>query len=176
MTQNNLGSALAEKGSRIAGAAGISLLAQAVAAYRQALEVRTRSSLPQGWAMTQTNLGSVLAQQGYRISGAEGTKLLGEAAVAFRQALEVYTRSEQPQRWAIVVNNLAQTYLEMKEWANYVDCLEELAFATNDHKKYEAVLSYYRDVVKNILKVYDLERRWREKSEGDIRNNKQDKQ
>jgi hypothetical protein len=33
-------------------------LAQAVAAYRSALEVYTREQLPQNWAMTQTNLGN----------------------------------------------------------------------------------------------------------------------
>jgi hypothetical protein len=35
-------------------------LTVAVTAYRQALEVWTRTDLPQGWAMTQNNLAKVL--------------------------------------------------------------------------------------------------------------------
>jgi len=36
------------------------LLQEAVAAYRSALEVRTKTDQPQDWAMTQNNLGGVL--------------------------------------------------------------------------------------------------------------------
>ena len=39
MTQNNLGNALQEQGIRTGGEAGAHLLAEAVTAYRQALEV-----------------------------------------------------------------------------------------------------------------------------------------
>ena len=39
MTQNNLGNALQEQGIRTGGAEGRALLAEAVAAYRQALDV-----------------------------------------------------------------------------------------------------------------------------------------
>ena len=60
MTQNNLGNALKEQAIRSEGALGTELLAQAVAAYRSALEVRTREQLPQNWAMTQNNLGLTL--------------------------------------------------------------------------------------------------------------------
>ena len=42
MTQNNLGSALQNQGIRTGGVHGTELLAQAVDAYRSALEVRTR--------------------------------------------------------------------------------------------------------------------------------------
>ena len=56
MTQNNLGLVLWAQGKRTAGEAGTALLAEAVAAYRQALEVRTRATLPQDWARTQKNL------------------------------------------------------------------------------------------------------------------------
>ena len=38
------------------GAQATELFAQAVAAYRSALEVRTREQLPQDWAATQNNL------------------------------------------------------------------------------------------------------------------------
>ena len=58
MTQNNLGNALWDLGRRSGGEEGRKLLGEAVAAYRSALEVRTKADLPQGWAMTQNNLGN----------------------------------------------------------------------------------------------------------------------
>ena len=54
------------KGIRTGGERGTQLLAEAVAAYRQALEVYTRETLPQQWAMTQNNLGNALGDQGIR--------------------------------------------------------------------------------------------------------------
>jgi tetratricopeptide (TPR) repeat protein len=56
MTQNNLGIVLRDQGIRTGGEAGTRLLAEAVAAYRQALEVRTQDTLPLQWAQTQRNL------------------------------------------------------------------------------------------------------------------------
>jgi hypothetical protein len=64
MTQNNLGAALCQQGIRTGGEAGTELLSQAVAAFREALIVRTRDSLPQDWAVTQNNLGIALFQLG----------------------------------------------------------------------------------------------------------------
>ena len=72
------------------------MLAEAVAAYRQALEVRTRETLPQDWAMTQNNLGNALRDQGIRTGGERGIQLLAEAVAAYRQALEVRTRETLP--------------------------------------------------------------------------------
>ena len=56
MMQNNLGNAFHEQGIRIAGSEGERLLGQAVEAYRNALEVRTRTDMPQDWAVTWHNL------------------------------------------------------------------------------------------------------------------------
>lgn len=56
MTQNNLGNALQEQGLRTGGEAGAKLLAQAVQAYRAALEVYTREHFPPQWEKTQRNL------------------------------------------------------------------------------------------------------------------------
>ena len=106
MTQNNLGIALKTQGERTEGAAGTQLLAEAVTAYRKALEVYTRAALPQGWAATQNNLGTALQTQGERTEGAAGAQLLVEAVTAHRQALEVYTRAALPQDWAMTQNNL----------------------------------------------------------------------
>jgi hypothetical protein len=52
------------------------LLGQAVAAYRSALEVRTRELLPQDWAATQNNLGLALSAQAARTEGPKGAELL----------------------------------------------------------------------------------------------------
>ena len=57
MTQNNLGNALSTLGERESGTAR---LEEAVAAYRAALEERTRERVPLDWAMTQNNLGNAL--------------------------------------------------------------------------------------------------------------------
>jgi len=66
MTQNNLGGVLWDQAARIEGAEGNELLSQAVAAFRNALEVFTREQLPQGWAATQHNLAAALQDQAAR--------------------------------------------------------------------------------------------------------------
>ena len=98
--------ALAELGTRSAGEEGRKLLEDAVAAYRSALEVRTKADLPQDWAKTQNNLGTALAELGTRSGGEEGRKLLEDAVAAYRSALEVYTKADLPQDWAMTQNNL----------------------------------------------------------------------
>ena len=57
MTQNNLGNALQTLGMR---ESGTTRLEEAVAAYRAALEERTRERVPLQWAATQNNLKVVL--------------------------------------------------------------------------------------------------------------------
>ena len=53
MTQNNLGAALSDQGIRTGGEQGRALLADAVKAYRNALQVYTRDQLPQEWAIPE---------------------------------------------------------------------------------------------------------------------------
>ena len=100
MTQNNLGNALATLGERESGTAR---LEEAVAAYRAALEERTRERVPLDWAMTQNNLGNALRALGERESG---TARLEEAVAAYRAALEERTRERVPLDWAMTQNNL----------------------------------------------------------------------
>ena len=64
---------------------GTARLEEAVAAYRAALEERTRERVPLDWAMTQNNLGNALRTLGERESG---TARLEEAVAAYRAALE----------------------------------------------------------------------------------------
>jgi hypothetical protein len=55
-TQNNLGAALKNLGTRESGTAK---LEQAVAAYRDALQERARERVPLDWAFTQMNIALV---------------------------------------------------------------------------------------------------------------------
>ena len=82
---------------------GTEQLAAAVAAYRSALEERTRERVPLEWAMTQENLGTALLVLGGRESG---TTHLEEAVNAYRAALEERTRGRVPLEWAMTQVNL----------------------------------------------------------------------
>lgn len=97
---NDLGNALAELGTREADPAR---LEQAVAAYRLALEERTRERARLDWAMTQNNLGNALRILGMREAG---TARLEQAVEASRLALEEATRETVPLQWAATQNNL----------------------------------------------------------------------
>ena len=99
-TQNNLGNALRTLGERESGTAR---LEEAVAAYRDALEERTRERVPLDWATTQNNLGIALRTLGERESG---TARLEEAVAAYRDALQERTRERVPLDWAMTQNNL----------------------------------------------------------------------
>jgi hypothetical protein len=92
--RNNLGNALRTLGERESGTAR---LEEAVAAYRAALEERTRERVPLGWAMTQNNLGNALSRLGERESG---TARLEETVAAYRAALEELTHERVPLQWA----------------------------------------------------------------------------
>jgi hypothetical protein len=72
----NLGVALDDLGKR---ESGTQHLTEAVAAYRAALEERTRALVPLEWASTQNNLGNALTDLGERESG---TQHLTEAVAA----------------------------------------------------------------------------------------------
>ncbi len=99
MTQNNLGNALATLGERGDGAA----LAQAVAAFEQALLEYTRDRAPLDWAMTQNNLGNAMLTLGRRGDDAA----LAQAVTAYEQALLERTRDRAPLAWAMTQENMA---------------------------------------------------------------------
>jgi tetratricopeptide (TPR) repeat protein len=91
---NDLAVSLSTLGARESGTAR---LEEAVAAFRAALEERTRERVPRNWATTQNNLGTALWSLGARESG---TARLEEAVAAFRAALEERTRERVPLNWA----------------------------------------------------------------------------
>ncbi len=74
-------------------------LEEAVAAFRAALEERTRERVPLDWAMTQMNLGAALAHLGERESG---TARLEQAVAACNACLAV-TDALWPRQWVRTV-------------------------------------------------------------------------
>ena len=99
-TQNNLGNALQRLGERESGTAR---LEEAVAAYRAALEERTRERVPLQWAMTQNNLGNALSsarRAGERDGAARGG---GRMPIARRWRND--TRERVPLDWAASFGN-----------------------------------------------------------------------
>jgi DNA-binding SARP family transcriptional activator len=127
-SQSNLGLALVVLATRKGyGATQAALLAEAVLAFRAALQVQTRVEHPMDWARTEDNLGYALRRQamnainwtvvgsqwvmaGNDISG--GAALLDEAVAAHRAALEIRTRTDCPRDWAITQNRLGRALLE----------------------------------------------------------------
>ena len=77
-----------------------------IAAYEQALQVRTRDAFPEDWAATQNNLANAYNN---RIRG-ERAENLERAITAYEQALHVYTHDAFPEKWAMTQNNLANAY------------------------------------------------------------------
>ena len=94
MTQHNLGATLKTLGQKESDTAR---LEQAIIAFCDALEERTRERLPIQWAMTKNNLGNALWRLGQTESG---TGRLEEAVIAFHDALEEFTRERMPLDWA----------------------------------------------------------------------------
>jgi tetratricopeptide (TPR) repeat protein len=77
-----------------------------VAAYREALKVRTRDRVPLQWAITQNNLGNTLLRLGERESG---TGRLEEAVAAYKAALVVFEPAKATHYIEITKKNLQHT-------------------------------------------------------------------
>jgi tetratricopeptide (TPR) repeat protein len=95
------------------GAQGRELLAEAVTAYRNALQVYTREQLPQDWARTQNNLGLALKDQGISTGGEQGRTLLAEAVTAFESALEVFKAARMNWHVGIIEKNIDEARKEL---------------------------------------------------------------
>src|SRR5689334_7776679 len=104
--QNSIGNTLKEQATSVEGPDTARLFSEAAAAYRRALQVLTRDSMPQDWATTQHSLGYVLQEQGVRSNGPEAARLLSDAVAAYKQALQVRTREQLPLHWAMTQNDL----------------------------------------------------------------------
>ena len=118
MTQNNLGGALFNLnvwGGKVPPE-------EAIAAFRAALEERTRQRVPLDWAATQHNLGIVLGTLGR----------LEEAIAAYRAALEERTRQRVPLDWAATQHNLGLVLFQLGERENGTERLFEAVNAFRD--------------------------------------------
>ena len=113
------GKALTALGERESGTAR---LEEAVAAYRAALEERTRARAPLDWAGKQNGLGNALSLLGERESG---TARLEEAVAAYRAALEELPRAHAPRTWAMTQNNLGNALSRLGEQESGTARLEE---------------------------------------------------
>jgi tetratricopeptide (TPR) repeat protein len=107
---------------------------EAVAAYRAALQERTRERVPLNWAATQNNLGAALHTLGGRESG---PAWLEEAVAAYRAALQERTRERVPLNWAATQNNLGAALQTLGERESGTARLEEAVAA------YRATLQEY---------------------------------
>jgi CHAT domain-containing protein len=77
-----------------------------IAAYEQALTVRTQANLPIEWAEITNNLAAAYAD---RIKG-DRTKSIEEETMFYEQALTVRTQANLPIEWATTTMNLALAY------------------------------------------------------------------
>jgi len=107
-------------------------LLAAIAAYREALQERTRERVPLDWATTQTNLGNALWALGQREAG---TARLQEAVTAYREALKEWTRERVPLQWAATQNNLG-------------NALAILGEREGGNKRLEGAVAAYRDALR----------------------------
>ena len=108
------------------GAQASQYLQQAVDAYHNALQVRTREQLPQDWAATQNNLGNALRDLAERSEGAQASQYLQQAFDAFHSALNVYSESGFPAQWTQITRTLANAYEIEKDWDHALECYEQL--------------------------------------------------
>jgi tetratricopeptide (TPR) repeat protein len=129
-----------ELGGRVEGAAGPRLLAEALAAYRQAETFYTRAQMPRQWAIAQNSMGAVLRELSNRTDGGESTKYLNEAADLFRTTLEVLTRTQTPQQWAMAQNNLG---VVLSELGGRVEGSESAKYLNESVAAYRAALEIH---------------------------------
>ena len=144
-TQSGIGNSLREQSTRAEGPEVVRLLGEAASAYRRALLVLTRDSLPQDWATTQHNLGYVLQEQGVRASGREAIRLISEGVAAYREALSVRTREQLPLQWAMTQNDLGNALQAQGARSEGPEARRLLAEATAAYAR--ALLVFTREYV-----------------------------
>jgi tetratricopeptide (TPR) repeat protein len=161
MTENNLGNALSVQATRRSGAQATDLLAQAVQAYRAALEVYTKANLPQDWAATQINLGRTLTDQGERSTGAQATELLAQAVKAYQSALEVDSRVEMPHDWAEAQSGMGKTLADQGDFSRASHAIEaSMEILPIDIKFVQHAASNYYNRLFRYDRAYELAEQW----------------
>jgi tetratricopeptide (TPR) repeat protein len=143
--QSGIGNSLREQSTRTEGPEAARLLGEAASAYRRALLVLTRDSMPQDWATTQHNLGYVLQEQGVRASGREAIRLISQGVAAYREALSVRSREQLPLQWAMTQNDLGNALQAQGVRSDEPEARRLLAQATVAYR--EALLVFTREYV-----------------------------
>lgn len=104
----NLGNALASFGTRAPEKEAISLINEAIEAYRLALSHFTKQDHPETWSMVQHNLGAALYLRGAKTETSDDrTRYYEEAVTIFSAALEIRRMDTHPELWAMTLQNLA---------------------------------------------------------------------
>jgi tetratricopeptide (TPR) repeat protein len=142
-TQNSNANTLKDEGRSVDGPEAVRLLGEAASAYRRALLVFTRDSMPLEWATTQHNLGFALQEQGARAKAPEATRLLAEAVAAYRQALTIRTREQLPRQWATTQNDLGNALQGQGTRAEGVEAIRLLSEAADAYG--QALLFFTRE-------------------------------
>jgi hypothetical protein len=83
------------------------LLTDAVAASRASLEVVTRRSNAELWAIQKWTLGDALCALAEESTPTARIKVLGEAIAVYRQGLEVFTETAFPTQHADLAKEIA---------------------------------------------------------------------
>jgi serine/threonine protein kinase len=96
-----------ELGTRSGAEEGRKLLEDAVAAFRSALEVRTKADLLQDWVKTQNNLSDALEIIGNQLEGQEGLKRKRESVELLREVVSNQPDDLSRYRLASALGDLA---------------------------------------------------------------------
>jgi len=99
-------------------------LKMAIAAYEEALAVRTRESHPQEYAETKNFLGRALVTLSGPTSGPEDAANLKRAIRAFEEALTIRTLEASPREYAETQNNLGIAYRNLSKLEDREENLE----------------------------------------------------
>jgi len=110
--------------------AAFSRLEEAIKAFREALEVRTRDKVPLRWAQGQSNLGAALLELAHHDNR---NGLLEDAVEACRQALKERPRDRHPLQWAetqeilgIALMSIGENTRDAKQVAKAIDVFQEV--------------------------------------------------
>ncbi len=161
--QNLLGTAHCQLGIRVDGESSRVHLAQAVLAYRSALEVYTKKDLPQDWATTQNNLGVALKDQAQRLppDSPARKELLTQAVGVFRAALEIHTQTVFPIHCATAQMNLARACALLSDDRCAADSFANVLHVYPDWSEgYGEAYMRYHEKLFLFAEAYALNRAW----------------
>jgi tetratricopeptide (TPR) repeat protein len=116
-TQQTLAKLLSDQAKAVAGPDQTRLIAGAIQAYQDSLQIYTRENFPKEWAQTQSDLGILFHIQAKSADGQERARLLDEAVQAFQNALEIATRESYPAAWATIQTNMSAVFVDQIELA-----------------------------------------------------------